>query len=68
MRFAVEDANKSISLNRNFFKGYYRRAVTNMALGKFREALKDFEILKSSKPGECLWILISLILTNSYFN
>jgi len=50
--YALEDANKSISLNRNFFKGYYRRAATNMALGKFKEALKDFEILKNSKPGD----------------
>lgn len=32
--YALEDANKSIKLNPNFFKGHYRRAVTNMALGK----------------------------------
>lgn len=50
--YALEDANKSIKLNPNFFKGYYRRAVTNMALGKFNEALKDFQILRNSKPND----------------
>ena len=32
--YALEDANQSIKLNPNFFKGIYRRAVTNMALGE----------------------------------
>ena len=32
--YALEDANKSIQLNPNFFKGHYRRAATNMALGR----------------------------------
>lgn len=32
--YALEDANKSIKQNPNFFKGFYRRAVTNMALGE----------------------------------
>ena len=26
-----------------FFQGYYRRASANMALGKFKQSLKDYE-------------------------
>ena len=47
--FAVEDASKAIELDTTFHKGYYRRATANMALGKFKEALKDFETLKNQR-------------------
>lgn len=50
--YALNDANKSIELNRNFLKGYYRRAVTYMAMAKFKDALRDFELLVKIKPND----------------
>jgi tetratricopeptide (TPR) repeat protein len=43
---AVVDANKAIELDPNFVKGYYRRATANMALGKFKLALRDYEAVR----------------------
>ena len=34
------------------FLGYYRRAAANMALGKFKNALRDFEIVAKAKPRD----------------
>ncbi len=33
-------------------QGYYRRATANMALGKFKYALKDFEAVMKRKPRD----------------
>ena len=33
-------------------QGYYRRASANMALGKFKLALKDFEAVKRARPRD----------------
>ena len=33
-------------------QGYYRRASANMALGKFKLALKDFEAVKKVRPKD----------------
>ena len=33
-------------------QGFYRRASANMALGKFKLALKDFEAVKRAKPRD----------------
>ena len=41
--YALNDATKSIELDKNYVKGYYRRAAAHMALGKFKLALRDFE-------------------------
>lgn len=43
--YALSDASKAIELDKNYIKGYYRRASANMALGKFKLALKDYEIV-----------------------
>ena len=32
-----------VEIDKNYIKGYYRRATSNMALGKFKAALKDYE-------------------------
>lgn len=50
--YAVADASRCIELNRNFLKGYYRRAVTYMAMAKFKEALRDFDVLVKVKPND----------------
>lgn len=49
---ALEDANKSIELDKNYIKGYYRRAAAFMALGKFKAALKDFETVVKVRPKD----------------
>lgn len=44
--YALSDASKSIELDKLYIKGYYRRAAAYMSLGKFKEALKDFEYVR----------------------
>ncbi|KAF6034776.1 PpD3 [Bugula neritina] len=50
--YALEDANKALQLDRAFLKAYYRRACANMALGKFKLALKDFEAVHKARPND----------------
>lgn len=47
---ALDDANDAIKLDKNYLKGYYRRAAALMALGKFKQALKDFETIVKVSP------------------
>lgn len=41
--YALTDATKAINLDKSYIKGFYRRAAAYMSLGKFKEALRDFE-------------------------
>ncbi|GCB81314.1 hypothetical protein scyTo_0022985, partial [Scyliorhinus torazame] len=41
--YALSDATKAVELDKKYIKGYYRRATANMALGKFKAALKDYD-------------------------
>lgn len=41
--YALSDASKAIELDKSYLKGFYRRATAYMSLGKFKEALKDYE-------------------------
>ncbi|XP_071832133.1 serine/threonine-protein phosphatase 5-like [Apostichopus japonicus] len=49
---AVEDASKALELDRSYIKGYYRRATANLALGKFKIALKDYEMVVKYRPND----------------
>ena len=49
--YALADANKSIELDPKYIKGYYRRASSNLALGKFKLALKDYEFVSTRYHG-----------------
>ena len=40
---ALADATRAVDLDRAYVKGYYRRAAANMAMGRFKASLKDFE-------------------------
>ncbi|PVD32323.1 hypothetical protein C0Q70_07756 [Pomacea canaliculata] len=50
--YALADADKAISLDKSYIKAYYRRASAKMALGKFKEALKDFEYVVNVRPSD----------------
>jgi serine/threonine-protein phosphatase 5 len=50
--YALIDATKAIELDRNYVKGYYRRAAANMPLGKFKLALKDYETVMKARPND----------------
>lgn len=45
--YALADATKALEVDKNYIKGYYRRATSNMALGKFKAALKDYETVRN---------------------
>lgn len=46
--YALSDATKALELDITYVKAYYRRASANMALGKFKLALKDFEAVNNT--------------------
>lgn len=49
---ALEDAEKALQIDPNYTKGYYRRATANMALGKFKLALKDYDTVRKARPKD----------------
>lgn len=50
--YALQDANKALEVDNSYVKAYYRRASANMALGKFKLALKDFEAVVKVRPND----------------
>ncbi|XP_028385531.1 serine/threonine-protein phosphatase 5 isoform X1 [Phyllostomus discolor] len=50
--YALADATRAIEIDKKYIKGYYRRAASNMALGKFRAALRDYETVMKVKPHD----------------
>ncbi len=53
---ALRDINKSISLNENYFKAYYRRATINLALKNVAKAKDDLNIVLQRDPSIKLFI------------
>ena len=51
--YALADATKALEVDKNYIKGYYRRATSNMALGKFKAALKDYETVRNLQMMYC---------------
>jgi serine/threonine-protein phosphatase 5 len=49
---ALSDANTALALDANYLKGFYRRASANMALGKYKLALRDYETVCKSRPSD----------------
>ncbi|KAJ3287813.1 Serine/threonine-protein phosphatase 5 [Borealophlyctis nickersoniae] len=49
---ALRDADSSIALDPTYVKGYYRRAVGNMAMNKLKEAIKDFRSVVKVAPKD----------------
>ncbi len=57
--YALTDASKAIELDKTYVKAYYRRAAAYMALGKFKQALKDFEAVSKTMFDLYKLIIIS---------
>lgn len=49
---AILDANAAIALDPTYIKSYYRRGSANFALGKVKEARKDFRTVCKLKPKD----------------
>lgn len=41
--FALQDGIAAVKADPTYLKGYYRRAAAHMSLGKFKQALSDYE-------------------------
>ncbi|KAJ6401199.1 hypothetical protein OIU84_016584 [Salix udensis] len=49
---AIQDASKAIEIDPKYSKGYYRRGAAYLAMGKIRDALKDFQQVKKLCPND----------------
>jgi len=49
---ALMDADKAIAVDRGFVKAYYRRGAAHLALGKYRDAIRDFKNVVRMKPSD----------------
>ncbi|KAJ3246878.1 Serine/threonine-protein phosphatase 5 [Chytriomyces hyalinus] len=49
---AIHDAETAIALDPTFIKAYYRRAVGHMAMGKLKDAVKDFRAVVKVSPRD----------------
>lgn len=47
---ALTEATKAIELDKTYAKGYYRRGSALVALGKYKDALKDFKLVVQIYP------------------
>lgn len=50
--YALADATKALELDKNYIKGYYRRAAAQMAMNRFKEAVKDLETVVKVRPND----------------
>ncbi|EPS61337.1 serine/threonine-protein phosphatase 5, partial [Genlisea aurea] len=49
---AIQDSTKAIEIDPKYSKGYYRRGAAYLAMGKFKDALKDFQQVKRLCPND----------------
>ncbi|KAG2717537.1 hypothetical protein I3760_03G181100 [Carya illinoinensis] len=49
---AIQDASNAINVDPKYSKGYYRRGAAYLSMGKFKEALKDFQQVKKIRPND----------------
>lgn len=50
--YALTDAISAIKSDPIYIKGYYRRAAAHMSLGKFKQALSDFDYVAKRCPND----------------
>jgi serine/threonine-protein phosphatase 5 len=61
--YALADASKAIELDKTYVKGFYRRAAAHMSLGKFKEALKDYEYVSCHVNSRIFSVMICAQVT-----
>eukprot|EP00898_Chlorokybus_atmophyticus_P000400 jgi/Chlat1/1360/Chrsp119S01780 len=49
---AILDGDKAIQIDPNYVKGYYRRGAAYLALGKYKDGLKDFRKVVTLAPRD----------------
>ncbi|KAH0654585.1 hypothetical protein KY289_032263 [Solanum tuberosum] len=49
---AIHDGTRAIEIDPRYSKGYYRRGAAYLAMGKFKDALKDFQQVKKLCPND----------------
>ena len=49
---AIADAEVCVSIDRSYAKGFYRRGVAELGLGRFKEALRDFRVSAALRPND----------------
>ncbi|XWS30067.1 hypothetical protein CRYUN_Cryun24cG0086400 [Craigia yunnanensis] len=49
---SIQDATMAIEVDPKYSKGYYRQGAAYLAMGKFKEALKDFQQVKKICPND----------------
>ncbi|XP_031383776.1 inactive TPR repeat-containing thioredoxin TTL3-like isoform X1 [Punica granatum] len=49
---SIEDCNQALYIQPNYTKALLRRAVSNGKLGRWAEAVKDYEVLRRELPGD----------------
>jgi len=47
--YALQDGVSAVKADPAYLKGYYRRAAAHMSLGKFKQALCDFEFVSNTR-------------------
>ncbi|XP_037072171.1 serine/threonine-protein phosphatase 5-like [Pollicipes pollicipes] len=50
--YALADASRTVELDKTYVKGYYRRAAALMGMGKWKQALRDFESVMKARPRD----------------
>ncbi|KAI0985295.1 hypothetical protein GJ496_003136 [Pomphorhynchus laevis] len=48
--YGLQDADRAIECDPMFVKGYYRRAICLMALGRYKEAVSSYEQVSKTRP------------------
>ncbi|KAG8659902.1 hypothetical protein MANES_02G091500v8 [Manihot esculenta] len=49
---SVEDCNQALRIQPNYTKALFRRAASNGKLGRWAEAVRDYEVLRKELPGD----------------
>lgn len=49
---SVEDCNQALKIQPNYTKALLRRAVSNVKLERWAEAVRDYEVLRRQLPGD----------------
>jgi len=52
INYKILDSNKAIEIDKEYLKGYYRRASANLLLGHWEDAIDDLEFLSKKLPDE----------------